>query len=255
MIIAMACTKNWYHYLMVDIFSLLECTKNIKKIYLLLETNKIKDVPYLQKIIDEYGVEIKLINFNREIDKLIDKGNVNRDTIYSNFCFARLALPSLIKEDKVLYIDTDAIVRKDISKVWRVDISDYYVAGVKDYGVLTDNTYERLSITGKYINSGFVIFNLKKIRKENIQESWFEVIRQKELKYPDQDALNLVCQHNELYLPSMYNYSHSVTKQVLNRSLVKVYHYAGEKIQWVVDRFFAEEWYDAEENFYDKFGY
>ncbi len=254
MIIAMACTKNWYHYLMVDIFSLLECTKNVKKIYLLVETEETKDIPYLDKIIDEYNVDFELINFNKKINKLIPKKNVNRDTIFSNFCFARLALSSLVKEDKILYIDTDAIVRKDISKIWRVDISDYYVAGVKDYGVLSDNTYERLSITGKYINSGFVIFNLKKIREENIQKKWFDIIKKEELKYPDQDALNVVCQDNELYIPSMYNFSYKVTKQVLDSNMIKVYHYAGAKIQWVVDKFYAEEWYDAEEKFYDKFG-
>jgi lipopolysaccharide biosynthesis glycosyltransferase len=254
MIIAMACTKNWYHYLMVDLYSLLECTKNVKKVYLLVETDKVKDIPYLSKIKKAYDVEIKLIDFNKEIDKLIPKDNVNRDTIYSNFCFARLALPSLVKEDKILYIDTDAIVRKDISKVWRVDLKDYYVAGCKDYGVLKQNIYETLNITGKYINSGFVLFNLKKIREDNIQEKWFEEIKNRELLFPDQDALNLVCQHNELYLPSMYNFSLHVTKQVMSMDLVKVFHYAGEKIQWVVDKFYAEEWYDAEEKFYDKFG-
>ena len=52
------------------------------------------------------------------------KDNNNRDTIYTNFCFARLSLPYLINEDKVLYIDSDAIVIKDISNIWRVDIDD-----------------------------------------------------------------------------------------------------------------------------------
>ncbi len=252
--IALACNANWYHYLVVNLHSLLECTKNIKKIYLLLETDKIEDVPRLNKLIDKYPVEFKLINFNNIFDTLVEKGNINRDTIYSNFCFARLALPTLVEEDKVLYIDTDAIVVQDISKIWRLDISNCYVAGCKDYGVLTDNTYERVGITGKYINSGFVLFNLKKIREDNIQDKWFDVINHNELKYPDQDALNQVCQHNELYIPSMYNFAWGVTKQVMYPEHIKVIHYAGPKIQWVVDKFFAEVWYNAEEKFYDEFG-
>ena len=157
MIIAMACNENWYQYLVVNLYSLLKCTKNIKKIYLILETDNIKDVPKLKEVIDKYHVDIELINFNNILDDLIEKGNINRDTIYSNFCFARLALPYLIKEDKVLYIDTDAIVLKDISNVWRINVDDYYVAGCRDYGVLRDETYERLNITGKYVNSGFII--------------------------------------------------------------------------------------------------
>ena len=252
--IAMACNENWYQYLVVNLYSLLKCTKNIKKIYLILETDNIKDVPKLEDVINKYPVDIELINFNNILDDLIEKGNINRDTIYSNFCFARLALPYLIKEDKVLYIDTDAIVLKDISNVWRINIDNYYVAGCRDYGVLRDETYERLDIKGKYVNSGFIIMNLKRIRKEKIHDKWFDVIKHKELKYPDQDALNLICQHNELYIPSMYNYAWNVTKEVMCREYIKVFHYAGPKIQWVVDKYYAELWYDVQEKFWDEFG-
>lgn len=252
--IALACNEKWYPYLVVNLYSLLKCTKNIKKIYLILETNDINDVPKLGDVIKKYPVDIELINFNNVFDDLVEKGNINRDTIYSNFCFARLALPYLVKEDKILYIDSDAIVLKDISNVWRFNIDDYYVAGCKDYGVLRDDTYERLNITGKYINSGFIILNLKKIREDKIHDLWFEVINNNELKYPDQDALNLICQHNELYIPSMYNYAFNVTKEIMIYDLMKVIHYAGPKIQWVADKYFAELWYDAEEKFKDEFG-
>lgn len=252
--IAMACNEKWYHYLVVNLYSLLKCTKNINKIYLLLETENIDDVPKLKEVIDKYSIEFKIINFNDIFDNLVEKGNVNRDTIYSNFCFARLALPYLVEEDKVLYIDTDAIVLKDISKIWRLDISDYYLAGCKDYGVTRDETYSRLGITGKYVNSGFILMNLEKIRKEKIHEQWFDVINRYELKYPDQDALNVICQHNELYIPSMYNFAWNVTKEVMFKEYIKVFHYAGPKIQWVVDKYYAELWYDIEEKFYDEFG-
>lgn len=254
MIIALACNKNWYKYLVVNIYSLLKSTKNIKKIYLLLETNNIKEVPKLEEVINKYLVDIELINFNEVFDNLVEVGNVNRNTIYSNFCFARLALPYLVKEDKILYIDSDAIVLKDISNIWRINIDDYYVAGCRDYGILIDNTYERLNLTGRYINSGFIILNLKKIRKEKIHDKWFDIINNNALKYPDQDALNLVCQHKELYIPSMYNYAYNVTKDVMFKELIKVFHYAGPKIQWVADKYYAELWYDVEDKFLDEFG-
>ena len=254
MIIAMGCNTAWYKYLVVDLYSLLECTKNIKKIYLLLETDKVEDVPMLDKIIDKYPVEFVLINFNEFFDNLVDKGNINRDTIYSNFCFARLALPYLVEEEKVLYIDTDAIVLKDISRIWHLDLTDYYVAGCRDYGVLRDETYARLGINGSYVNSGFILMNLKKIREEKVMDKWFEVINSRELKYPDQDALNLICQYRELYIPSMYNYSRNVTKEVMCKEYIKVFHYAGPKNYWVADKFYSELWYDAEERFFNEFG-
>ena len=254
MVVAMACTEDWYHYLTVDIYSLLKTTPSVKKIYLLLETDNIEDIPELKKVIEKYTVELKIVNFNNIFNSLVDEGNINRNTIFSNFCFARLALPSIVEEDKVLYIDTDAIVLKDISKIWRLDVKDYYVAGCKDYGIIRDGTYRKLNFKGRYVNSGFIIMNLKKIREEDIQEKWFKVINENELKYPDQDALNLVCQNKELYIPTMYNYIRNVTIEPQFKELLKVMHYAGEKEQWVVDKWYSELWYDAEEKFYDEFG-
>lgn len=259
LIIAMSCTKDWYHYLMVDIYSLLECTKNVKKIYLLTETDDIEEVPYLKEIIQKYNIEFKLVNLHNYLIKNLSRSCPNRNTIFTDFAFGRLLLPDIIEEDKALYIDTDAIVRKDISNVWKYDISNYYVAGVKDYGVLEDNILSTYGIKGKYINSGFVLFNLKKIREEKVKEKWFYLINEKKLIYPDQDALNIVCQHNEMYLPSMYNSCEygggRITMEPVNKELTKVYHYAGLKEHWVVDRLYGEEWYDAEEKFYNEFGW
>ena len=255
MIIAMGCNKDWYHYLVVDLYSLLESNNKVKKIYLLLETSKVKDVPNLDKLIKKYNVEFKLINFNKIFDKLVKEDNVNRDTIYSNHCFAKLALPKVVKEDRVLYIDTDAIVLKDISNVWRTNLDDYYVAGVKDYGVLTTDTYQRLKIRGKYINSGFMLLNLKKIREDKIMEKWFEFINKNEkILFPDQDALNVVCQYKEWYIPSMYNYAEGVTLGIRNINLIRVFHYIGKKEQWVVNKTNCEYWYMVEEKFFDEFG-
>lgn len=259
LIIAMSCTKDWYHYLMVDIYSLLECTKNVKKIYLLIETNDINDVPYLKKINEKYNVEFKLINLNEYLIRNLSTNSPNRDTIYSNFSFGRLLLPDIVEEDKAIYIDTDAIVRKDISNVWKYDISNYYAAGVRDYGIIEDNIINIYGIKGKYINSGFVVFNLKKIREDNVKQRWFTLINGKKLVYPDQDALNIVCQYSEKYLPSMYNSCEyagdRITMEPVNKSLIKVYHYAGPKEYWVTDRLYGEEWYDAEEHFYNEFGW
>lgn len=259
LIIAMSCTKDWYHYLMVDIYSLLECTKNVKKIYLLIETNDMNDVPYLKEINQKYDVEFKIVNLHEYLISNLSVHSPNRDTIYSNFSFGRLLLPDIVEENKVLYIDTDAIVRNDITNVWNYNISDCYAAGVKDYGIIEDDIINIYGITGKYINSGFVVFNLKKIREDNIKEKWFLLINKKKLIYPDQDALNIVCQHSEMYLPSMYNSCEyagdRITMEPVNKALIKVYHYAGPKEYWVVDRLYGEEWYDAEEHFFNEFGW
>ena len=250
MIVAMSCNEAWYKYLVVDLYSLLFFTPNIEKIYLFLETDNIDEVKYLKDLKNRFNVEFVLINYNNFCDKYLSITSPNRDTLYSNFCFSRLILADFIKEDKVIYLDTDAIVRRDISRIWNIDINDYYVIGVKDYGVMCDGYLDSLNLSGKYINSGVVVFNLEKIRKDNIISKWFDIINNKKLLYPDQDALNIVCTDYEYYIHSMYNFINNATLDVVNKELVKIYHYAGPKNNWLADRFYAEEWYDSEELFY-----
>ena len=251
MIIAMSCTKSWYNHLVVGLYSLLENNKSIYKIYLLVETEKEKDIKYLSMLKHKYNVEFVLINANNYFEKYIKEESPNFNSFFTNFALGKLMLSDFVEEDKVIYLDTDTLVVKDISNVWRYDISNYYVAGVKDFGIYKRGNIDELGINGKYINSGFLIFNLKKIRKDKIQKKWFDIINDQELLFPDQDALNIVCTNKELYLPSMYNICDDVTLELENKSLAKVYHYAGIKENWVVNLRYAEEWYNVEEKFYN----
>lgn len=256
MIIAMACTKDWYHYLMVDIYSLLECTKSVKKIYLILETDKVEEVKNLDKIKKKYpGVDFIIINFNDWLLKKISSKCPNLNSIYSNLCFAKIMLSDIVSENKVLYIDTDAIVKRDISNLWNYKIDDYYIAGVKDFGILARGTRDVLEISRDYINSGVVLFNLKKMRLDFIQEKVLDIINTRKLLYPDQDALNFVCHNHVLMLPSIYNHSDDFSLEARNQDLIKIYHFAGPKDFWVTNRLYAEEWYEVEEKFHNEFGW
>ncbi len=253
MIVALSCTKNWYYYLVVNIYSLLRNNKNVKKIYLLLETDKIDDVQYLKELSQKFKVEIEVINITKHQKDYLSDKSPNTNTIYTNMCFSRLMLADFVKEDKVLYIDTDALVLKNIEYVWNLDIANYYVIGVKDYGVIACKYLETLHLKGRYINSGFVVFNLKKIREENIVKKWFNLVNTKYLKFPDQDALNIICTESEFYIPSIYNYGVGCMMDVFNINMIKVVHYLGEKDPWVADKILAEYWYDVEEKFIDEF--
>ena len=252
MVIALSCTENWYYYLTVTLYSLLKNNKKVKKIYLLLETSSSKDVKYLKELKKKYRVQFVIININEHQNKYIKKGCPNVGTVYTNMCFSRLMLSDFVKEDKVLYIDTDAVVIKDISHVWDIDISNDYVIGVKDYGVINIDYLETLHLSGRYINSGFVVFNLKKIREDNIVKKWFDIINERKLLFPDQDAMNIVCTDHEIYIPSMYNYGYGCMMDVLQLDLVKVIHYLGPKSPWVADKMLAEIWYDVEEHFIEE---
>ena len=255
MIIAMACSKDWYKYLVIDIFALLNNSENVKKIYLFVETVNIEDIPYLNNLIQDYNIEIVLIDSNQLIAEKIHNDSTNNDTFFTKFSFIKLMLSSTVEEDKVLYIDTDAIVKKDISSIWNYNLDNYYLAAVKDYGIYKRGSDQILNVIDTYINSGFILFNLKELRNDNIEQKLLDLINTTEFVFPDQDALNLVCHKKIMFLPSTYNLCEDVTQDVMNKNLVKVFHYAGIKEPWLVNRLYAEEWYEEEEKFYKKYGW
>jgi lipopolysaccharide biosynthesis glycosyltransferase len=148
----------------------------------------------------------------------------NRATCY------RLLLPNLLPDvDKVIYTDIDVIFNDDLQELDKIDISKYYVAGVRDFYKNDKNLRRKtrkiyseyglydISDKGQYINAGVLILNLKKIRQDDIDKKWFELINI-DFPYIDQDIINITCAGNILLLPYYYN---------LNHDSARIIHYAG----------------------------
>lgn len=127
--------------------------------------------------------------------------------------------------DRILYMDVDAVCNKDLSLIYDCDLRDCYVAGCKDYGFdlrpqLKEEVYGNLNIplNRLYVNSGVLIFNLKKIREDFTQDDvmhWLKKIENKILFY-DQDVINTLFYGNGIVelpkemnmRPFHYSYNH-----------------------------------------------
>ena len=169
------------------------------------------------------------------------------DPRYTEAASLRLLLPELLPElDKILYLDCDIIVRQDLAKLWdQTELGDHYLAAV--YEAAIEGQAERFRALGcdpaKYFNSGFLLMNLAKMREEKVTEKLLEACRVPYLEFPDQDALNQVCQGRVLPLSPLYNsirtffiprykrdfvrqYSEDLWKQVQKKGTI---HYTGGK--------------------------
>lgn len=236
------------------IYSLLWTTKTVNKIYLLLETDDIEKIPELK---EKYPFEMILLNFNNIIDDYLNKDSLNRDTKFSNFTFARLCLPQIVEESKVLYIDVDTIILKDLSNLWDINIDDYYIAGCEDYGIFELDRYKgKESIfSNKYLNAGVILINNKKILEDNLQTDFFTLLNMYGFVFPDQDVLNYTCGDKKLIISSINNYALGTTKEVNDINDVRIIHYVGDKKPWIQGKKYSEFWYDVEKDFYDEFGF
>lgn len=184
---------NYVFPLSVAIYSVKKHLKGNKLIYVFYD--KLSD-DSKQKIINlsDEKTEIKLLCVSEEV-----KGN-SFYTIYhfSVAMYYRFFIPILLKEyEKVLYLDCDIMAKRQISSLLNLDVGDYVIAGVRDFG-LDDE---------KYINSGVLLFNVKKCNEFNFTQKCLQyVAKNRDLSLPDQDTINSVCKERILMLESKYNF-------------------------------------------------
>lgn len=146
--------------------------------------------------------KIKYLQVGNDFDDAFEIRHVTKATYY------RLLIPELLPEyDKVIYADVDIIFRLDLSEVYSQDIREYYVAATLDLGLNNESKYiesiDGLEV-GKYLQAGFMILNLKKLREDNMVAIFKSFVNNK-YKYQDQDILNISCKDKIKYLPPCYN--------------------------------------------------
>ena len=109
-----------------------------------------------------------LIDF---IDVSSDKYSaINVQTHVPVSALLKFDIPNLISENKILYIDGDVIIQKDLTELYYTDIKQYSLAAVRDMGgELLQKFNEKVGVS-KYFNSGVMLLNLERWRKDNISE-------------------------------------------------------------------------------------
>jgi len=227
MIVAICSTRNWYFYVATEIYALFKHNE-VSKVYLFIEDDKI---PYLK------DKRIEFININKT-KGYISNQSPNYNTKYSKLSYVRCYFSKLLNEDKILYLDADAIVVDNIKELWNLDINNKALAGIHEGGEWS----KHLGVAGmddKYINSGVLLMNLDFIRKERIDDAMINLLNTNRYAYPDQDVINLACKDKIRYISNIYN-STETTGIVDN---AKIIHYIRERKGWIPTSPRSEIWY------------
>lgn len=154
---------------------------------------------------------VEIIHINEEIF-----GNISINHKHlSKAAYFRLLAPKLITDfDKAIYLDCDLLVNGDLEELFQLDIGDNYIAGVKDCHLIGNSPEEvehqliiGLPTTEKYINSGVMLLNLKRMQQDNIFAKFLSQL-QKNNPYEDQDVLNVCCYPYIHVIPLKYNLFH-----------------------------------------------
>lgn len=133
--------------------------------------------------------------------------------------YYRLLIPELLQTNisKVLYLDMDVIVQGKLDEFWNIDLSG------KGAAVIEDGAPIHLGEHGpaRYFNSGVLLMNLDYWREHSVKEKAIDfMVRHREiLRFPDQDALNVVLEKAVTFMPEKWNYHLNLDKRFLKRAL------------------------------------
>jgi UDP-glucose:(galactosyl)LPS alpha-1,2-glucosyltransferase len=173
------------------------------KVYCLLSENLPKDLIIKLEKLGGDRMIFEYLNLKGQLD------DIYIDMRFTEAASYRLLLPNLLPDVKsVIYLDCDIIVRQDLALLFRkTDIESYYLAAVYE-AALEHQIHYLESIgckQGFYFNSGFLIMNLEKLRKDNLVPRLLSTANNPNFQFPDQDALNIECQGRVLGLSPTCN--------------------------------------------------
>lgn len=215
--------ENIENGLIISILSILKNVKDELHIYVLT-----MDIKNEEKSFN--GISNSTINVLNERVKVANKENFvkkiditelfnnelpikNMQTRFTPYCMLRLFIDKIPEiEDRILYLDTDVVARKDFSEFYQQDISKYELVGILDhYGKWF---FKKNVFKFDYINSGVLLLNIDRIRETKLFENCRKMCKNKEMFMPDQSAINKLAIAKKL-VPRKYNEQKKLRKETV----------------------------------------
>jgi lipopolysaccharide biosynthesis glycosyltransferase len=143
-------------------------------------------------------LDVTVVTYKDCFSALPERGHISRTT------YARLLLPYLLPDEaRLLYLDADTLVLSDVRPLLEQPVSQC-LGAVQDLlnprlgspTALGRFGLPRPLAKRRYFNAGVLLLNLDAWREEHIAMRAFQVLRaySEQLRFLDQDALNLVVQ-------------------------------------------------------------
>lgn len=203
-----ACTidNNYVQHCAVMLASLFDNNPETKlKVFIITDGIDRQRQVKLTEFLNSKNKSFSLIN--------IDKSAFKDAPISEHFSIAnyfRILIPELVDNDidKILFLDSDMVIRRSVLPLWNIDITRYSHAAVENPRVSSDYKHN-LGISGdsSYFNSGVLLINLKMWRQLNVIQETMGFITQhpEKIHYVDQDALNYILEKKWLKVEPHWN--------------------------------------------------
>lgn len=232
--------KNYIKYCGVTLTSILLSNPDESfTFHIFCDDLSTQDAGKLKATALKFHTEIKVYLINLDLFDNFSKDTHGKGHLSMATYFRFVALGELpINIDKVLYLDSDILVRGDISAFWAVNMDDKCTAVIED--ISGARLAKRLKIN-KYFNAGVLFIDLKKWKEQNYTSVCIKEAIEKDYEFLDQDILNVVLDGQFVLFNKFYNYYYSLSRlmdESLKPSLerlpkeVKICHFNGASKPW-----------------------
>lgn len=128
--------------------------------------------------------------------------------------YFRLFIPRMFPQyDKAIYIDSDVVLQEDPAKLFDTDLGEDLIGACVDRSVghvpvLAQYMERAVGVPkDKYINSGVLLMDLKKLRERKLDEHFLHLLTTYRFDSiaPDQDYLNALCYGKIHYLEDAWD--------------------------------------------------
>ena len=200
--IAFCINDTYAPYVAVTLKSLVENnSSNALNVYILTDGISDKNICLLENVLKRGRLYFYNVD-DRKLRGLKD--------VWSIYSWYRVLLPEVLPYEvkNILYLDADVVIDSDISHLFSINMEGKSGAGVIDIQSFKPETYERClyGAEKRYICTGVLMMNLEYWREHNICESIINWARKNDaqIHFPDQDAINHVCQDTKIVLDLRY---------------------------------------------------
>ncbi|MBD5160645.1 MAG: DUF4422 domain-containing protein [Oscillibacter sp.] len=187
--------------------------------------------------------------------------------------FYRLFVQKIFRHyEKIVYLDSDLLIRKDIATLYNIDIGNNLIAATIDADWLgqyngaipTVKKYCREVLKLKdpysYFQAGVLVFNIKEMAKTFGETELAEFGSKCEYMYVDQDVLNVKCQGRVYFLDIRWNIMSACgggrTQNIKTFTPVNVkdLYFCGRKDPYIIHYAgYLKPWDDPSEDFAQEF--
>jgi len=239
-------------YLHVALISMIEnaSKENKYKIFVLYEGVTEENIKNLA-LLENENFEINFIEMKHGLESITDrKENRLRCDYFTMTIYFRLFISEMFPQfDKGIYIDSDIVVPGDISKLYNLDLGDNIIGACQDHSVenIEPFAYYIENYIGvsryKYINSGVLLMNLKKMREKGFTAHFLNLMNTYHFNSvaPDQDYINAICKDKILYLDESWDAMPTEGKEPIKN--VQLIHYNLFDKPWCYDDIQYEEYF------------